>query len=78
MSEVNILGIIACVDAEIERTGAEYLTPVEAAPIIERKGLLKDSQHRPGLPLRNLLRAGKIPHAYQTKGKWSRWRIPHS
>ena len=34
-------------------------------------GFLSDSQQRPGKPLRDLLRAGKIEHAYQEpNGRW--------
>lgn len=43
---------------------------VDAAAHLERRGLLKDSAHRPGLPLRRLLREGRIRHAYKEGGHW--------
>ena len=74
----DIRKIIEAMDSEIVATGKEFLTPPEANAMLERKGLLKDSILRPGLPLRRLLRKGKIPHAFQEGGKGTRWRIPHS
>src|SRR5690606_28138622 len=38
----------------------------------------RDSKDRPGKPLRNLLRKGQLPHAFQSGGKGSSWTIPHS
>ncbi|MCP4547562.1 MAG: hypothetical protein GY835_13975 [bacterium] len=44
---------------------------VEAASWLSVVGILKDSSSRPGLPLRNLLRAGKVSGARQaTNGRW--------
>jgi hypothetical protein len=43
---------------------------VAAARELDRLGLLRDSQSRPGLPLRNLLREGKVANAYQEGGRW--------
>jgi hypothetical protein len=40
--------------------GMDSVTPVEAARWLDEAGLLTDSPHRPGLPLRNLLRDGDI------------------
>lgn len=74
-SMVNISKVIAIIDTEIEGSGIDYLTPPQANKILADQGVLKDSKHRPGLPLRNLLRDGLLPHAYQVEG---RWRIPHS
>lgn len=74
----DIRGIIRAIDEKLERTNKHFLTPPDANKLLARKGLLKDSEIRPGLPLRNLLRSGKIPHAYQEGGKGSHWRIPHS
>jgi len=74
----NIAKINETLDEEIEKTGKNYLTPPEANKILEGKKLLNNSIAHPGLPLRRLLRQGKIPHAYQIGGKGSKWRIPHS
>ena len=67
--------IIKEIDKIIETKGMQFLTPVEANSILEKKGMLKDDIHRPGKPLRNLLRKGLIPHAFQIN---TRWHIPHS
>ncbi len=37
------------------------ITAVDANKILAQVGLLSDSKDRPGLPLRKLLREGKIP-----------------
>lgn len=70
--------IVQCIDDHLSRNNLESIDPVEAARILERAGLLKDSKIRPGLPLRNLLRKGKLPHARQPGGKGSPWFIYHS
>lgn len=67
--------IIKEIDKIIENKGIQFLSPVEANSILEKKGMLKDDLHRPGKPLRNLLRKGLIPHAFQIN---RRWHIPHS
>ncbi len=71
--------IIRYLDLHLEETGATFLNPVEANALLDDAGLLKDSHHRPGKPLRDILRSGLIPYAYQsTGGKNGRWIIPHS
>ncbi|MFP5080501.1 hypothetical protein [Pedobacter sp. JCM 36344] len=70
--------IIEFLDAYLTRTKRTSIDPVEANALLERQGLLKDSKDRPGKPLRDLLRAGKIPHAYQAGGKGAKWTIPLS
>jgi hypothetical protein len=67
--------IINSIDETLEKSGNSYITAVDAAKILDRKGILKDSETRPGKPLREILRAGLIPHAFQ-EGVF--WRIPHS
>jgi hypothetical protein len=74
----NIKDIIAKIDEFLEKSGKSSTNPVEANEMLARAGLLKDSDLRPGLPLRNTLRSGQIPHAYQAGGKGSSWVIPHS
>ncbi|MFA5659366.1 MAG: hypothetical protein WC900_08790, partial [Oscillospiraceae bacterium] len=74
----DIMQIIKALDEKIGKIKKSYLTPPEANKFLERENLLNDSVIRPGLPLRNLLRQGKIPHAYQIGGKGSKWKIPHS
>lgn len=46
--------------AELVRRRLGEVTAVEAAAWLDEAGLLPDSPSRPGLPLRNLLRAGRI------------------
>ncbi|HUH74669.1 MAG TPA: hypothetical protein VLZ75_09695 [Chitinophagales bacterium] len=68
-------GIINAIDEFLERKHQKTTTPVEIGAYLEKQGMLKDSTSRPGSPLRDILRKGKIPHAYQVGTKWL---IPHS
>ena len=70
--------IISAIDKYLERTGRRDINPVEANEMLSKSGLLRDSKDRPGKPLRELLRKGQIPHAFQSGGKGSEWTIPHS
>jgi hypothetical protein len=47
--------------------------PIESGAYLSKIGVLKDSTSRRGKPLRDILREGLIPHAYQN-GKF--WVIP--
>lgn len=76
MPKVNISAITSYLDDIMKKKRVDYLTPVEANRLLAKRGLLNDSPHRPGLPLRNLLRAKLLPHAFQVGGKGSEWRIP--
>jgi hypothetical protein len=49
------------------------VTAVTAAEWLNSVGILRDSPQRPGLPLRRLLRAGKIRGQHQESN--SRWSI---
>lgn len=70
--------IIDFIDNYLIKYNLESITPVEANKLLEEAGILNDSKSRPGLPLRNLLRANKLPYAFQENGKYSKWHIPHS
>ncbi len=70
--------IIEYLDRYLEETGRTSINPVEANAILEEEELLGDDKNRPGKPLRNRLRKGLVPHAYQIGGKGSSWVIPHS
>jgi len=70
--------IIQHIDNYLTRTGKPTIDPVEANAILAKAGLLRDSKDRPGKPLRELLRKGQLPHAFQSGGKGSAWTIPHS
>lgn len=74
----DIKAIISHLDTYLTRTGQTNIDPVEANAILARAGLLTDSKDRPGKPLRDLLRKGLLPHAFQSGGKGSSWTIPHS
>lgn len=74
----DITQIIKCIDSHLMMTGEKFTTVSEASELLDRKGLLKNSQSKPGYRLRGLLREGKIPHAYQLEGKYSMWLIPIS
>lgn len=65
--------INAFLQHELRRRGLSEVTAVEAAEWLERAGILKDSKSRPGLPLRNLLRAKKITGQRQEPNR--RWFI---
>ncbi len=67
----NIEAIGTFLQDELRRRGALEVPAVEAASWLDQAGLLKDSKHRPGRPLRNLLRAGQIPGQRQeANGRW--------
>lgn len=70
--------IITYLDAYLATTGKLNTNPVEANAILERARILDDSKDRPGKPLRELLRKGFLPHAFQTGGMGTTWIIPHS
>lgn len=70
--------IIDFLDDFLTGTGRQSIGPVEANALLAKAGILRDSKDRPGKPLRDLLRTGKLPHAFQSGGKGSSWSIPHS
>ena len=72
---MNINAIIRCLDNYMIQEGLTQIDAPKANAVLERNGLLRDSEQRPGKPLRELLRAGRLPHAYQ-KGRI--WIIPIS
>ena len=62
----------------LQKTGRKSVGAVEANALLDKAGILKDNPQKPGLPLRNKLRKGELPHAYQVSGKVSEWVIPLS
>ncbi|MBK9525246.1 MAG: hypothetical protein IPO39_10940 [Bacteroidetes bacterium] len=74
----SMKAIIECLDNYMTRKGLKSINAIEANAVLAKAGLLADSKERPGKPLRDLLRKGKLPHAYQTGGKGSAWIIPLS
>lgn len=69
--------IINILDEYMLQTGKESLSAIEAAEVLDKKGILKE-QLKKGYNLRKKLRNGEIPHAYQVNGKYSKWVIPIS
>ena len=70
--------IIKFIDYYLTKAGRTSIEPVEANALLAKAGILRDSKDRPGKPLRDLLRKGQLPHAFQVGGKGSSWTIPHS
>jgi len=75
---MNIKTIIDYIDNYLIKARRQNIDPVEGNEILEKAKLLRDSKDRPGKPLRDLLRKGLLPHAYQSGGKGTSWTIPHS
>ena len=74
----NIERIIQFIDEYLEESGRPYLNPPEANSLLDHAGILADREDHSGFRLRQLLRKGLIPHAFQPSGKHGRWYIPHS
>lgn len=78
---VNIELIIRAIDEYLEKNNLTEVTAVEANKILDNLGILKDSSDRPGLPLRNVLREGKLPNAecrIKPGNQRGNWFIHHS
>lgn len=70
--------IIKFLDEYLEKSNRESIGAVEANELLDKSGILKDNESRAGKPLRDLLRKGTLPHAFQMGGIGSSWVIPHS
>lgn len=69
MADAALIGDF--LQSEMSRRSLDTVAAVEAAGWLDRAGLLKDSPHRPGLPLRDLLRAGQIlGQRQEPNGRW--------
>jgi len=69
-------GISAYIQNRLTKEGLDCVSANEAARWLDVAGLLRDSAHRPGLPLRKLLRSGLITGARQDPAKeHGRWSI---
>lgn len=62
------------IQMRLRRAGVSEISAVDAAQWLDRDGVLEDSPHRPGKPLRDLLRQGLIANAEQrpprANGRW--------
>jgi hypothetical protein len=75
----NVDDINAVLQAELRRRRLDEVSAVEAARWLDAAGVLKDTDARPGLPLRDLLRAGRIDGAIQRPAApHGRWYIARS
>jgi hypothetical protein len=75
----NVDDINAVLQAQLRRRRIDEVSAVEAARWLDAAGVLKDSAARPGLPLRSLLRAGRIKGAIQRPARpHGRWYITRS
>ena len=70
--------IVKYIDLCLVKNHKEYYTAIEANKLLDEAGILRDRPERHVAPLREILRAGLISHAYQFKGKHSKWYVPHS
>ena len=66
----NTQQIIEYLDHWMIKNHTKELSAVQAAEILDKAGLLKDSSTRPGKPLRDKLRKKELPHAYQNGVRW--------
>lgn len=75
----NVAEISSFIQDELRRRRLHEAAAVDVADWLDKAGLLSDSQHRPGLRLRKLLRAGLIEGAEQrppqTHGRWILTRL---
>lgn len=73
MVSSKVITINNFIQSFLESNDLDSITPVRIAVELEKVGILKDSRSRPGLPLRRLIRDGKINGAWQDESK--RWHI---
>src|SRR3982750_133789 len=67
----NASAISDHLQAELLKRSLQCVAAVEAARWLDQGGLLKDSPHRPGLPLRELLRGHQIlGQRQELNGRW--------
>lgn len=72
----DVIAISAFLQRELRTRRRDDVPAVEAARWLDRAHLLSDSPSRPGLPLRNLLRADRIKGAEQRPPRrYGRWFI---
>lgn len=69
----NLFRINDHIQQTLKKKNMKEVTAVEAAEWLDRAGILKDSDTRKGLPLRDLLRGGKIRGQRQEANR--RWFI---
>ena len=63
--------LIKCLDFYMDANHIKEMSAPAAAEVLEKAGLLKDSDLRKGLPLRDLLRDGEFGEwAYQIGSIW--------
>ena len=76
LDEICVKRINECLQKFLNDKSHGEVTAVDAAKYLDEIGLLSDSRLRPGLPLRNLLREGRIVGADQRPPQaYGRWWI---
>jgi len=71
MEKQKISKINEFLQNKLKRENIKEVTAVQAAKWLDMADLLRDSEYRRGLPLRNLLRAGKIiGQRQESNGRW--------
>ena len=73
MPSSKVIRVNNYIQAYLQDNGLASITPVEIARELNKDGILLDSQSRRGLPLRNLIREGRIEGAWQDESR--RWHI---
>jgi len=71
--DIKLATINLYIQFMLQQRGESEATAVQAAEWLQTAGILKDSRHRPGLPLRELLRSNKILGQRQEANR--RWFI---
>lgn len=70
---MSIMQINTFLQSKLRDKGVNTVTSIEAAQWLDEANILKDSRHRPGKRLRDLLRAGQIIGQRQEPNR--RWYI---
>jgi len=68
--KLNSATISLYLQQQLRKRNKFEVTAVEAARWLNRAGILNDSTHRPGLPLRSLLRKKEVLGAFQKSGRF--------
>lgn len=74
----TVININNFIQDKLQELGIEEITAVNMAKLLDEAGILNDSKDRPGLPLRNYLRAGRIEGGFQyPNSRWVIRRMPN-
>ena len=76
MTNNKIKNIVKTIDEEIDRLNVDYLTPTEIIKLLLLKRVFIDSENKSENQFREILKQGKISHAYKENG--CMWYTPKS